>query len=935
MALLKAFNPHEIPAGTILGVATGREDPLDRILIIVRENINAPTPQHVIVCAPRGYGKSFFLRYVQVKLAEIAKNENLPVAMALLPEELPHVKEPETLLAEIRRTFLNQPADTIGVSWLEDDGHAWDQQVAELDAAIDGRFGGGPGLLVAAVENFDLLLKKAFAKTVQATRLRELLARRGNRLMLIAASARGAFDRDYDRPLFKAFEEISFEPWTIEQSIEFFRAQRAAAGKTPLTDTQEARAKAVATFIGGTPRLATLIGEALLEDDPLRAGELLEKLVDELTPYYKERIEVLPARSQALLDALIRGGENCSATELARRVGAPSQPAIAAALDELKKDLLVTGDKAPDSAEVLLRVTDRVFAHYYRKRILSHGLETCPLEALVDLLAVIYSPEEKKREAAKFTALGLKREAQVFERLLAEEQSLKGAIVPRAAASDSEFEKLIAAWDRVTDEGNYSEGLVMLDHALAIARATTDTQAEVTALLHRSWTLGEIERYDEAVDAAREAATNAERMGDSRRQAVSLERAHWFLSQLGRFDEALAIAREGAATAERAGALQEHIYLLQAAAWALAELKRYDEALVVARDATAKAEVAEDVHGQIYGLLGESWSLNRLERYDEALAAARDAVAKAEHAGDVDDQATALGQVASVLGNLERYEEALVVAREAILKAKSMGNTGEQAEALRLSAASLGSLGRDGEAIAAIREAASLAEKLSKVRRDFIARTVLDLRPGAMDIDLAYSSYEHLIRDNRTDVEDAELYFDDIAYIATRFSSWPKLIALLENRSDVAEMITRSNGLGEPGSVTAKAFLDGERDDALNMIRHIVPALDQAIRSTSDQRLARLYIAVLDASAENIATGVENGAFLNEIADVFAAHSSVPARATSLLKGAAAYHTAERDPATLARLDPDLATTLMAVFPARAGTKKGPRPRERKRPASK
>lgn len=979
MVLLKAFNPHEIPAGTILGVATGREDPLGRILTIVRDNLNAPTPQHVIVCAPRGYGKSFFLRYVQVKLGQLATIENLPIAMALLPEELPHVKEPETLLAEIRRTFLGQPADTIGVSWLEDDGHVWDQQVGRLDAAIADRFKDTPGLLVAAVENFDLLLKKAFAKPVQATRLRELLARRGNRLMLIAASARGAFDRDYDLPLFKAFEEISFEPWTMEQSIEFFRAQRAAAGKAPLTDTQEARAKAVATFIGGTPRLATLIGEALLEDDPLRAGELLEKLVDELTPYYKERIEVLPARSQALLDALLRGGENCSATELARRVGAPSQPAIAAALDELKKDLLVTGDKAPDSAEVLLRVTDRVFAHYYRKRILSHGLETCPLEALVDLLAVIYSPEEKKREAAKFTALGFAREAQVFEKLWSADQSRleKRSVDERVSNVSTEYGELIEAWDRVTDDRRFSDGLEILDRALGVATAANDTQAESEALEHRAWTLSALGRFDEALAAARDAATKAESAGDISLQGWVLGRVASIFVELGRLDEALVTAREALAKAESAGDILEQSEALglvasilselgrlddalmsarEAAAKAesgrdvscqiealellvsiLGKLKRFEDALATAREAAAMAESAADISGQVRALLWAAWNLDALERFDEALTASRQAAVIAESSGLMLVEASALGSAASALGRLGRYPEALAAARQAAVKAERAEDIREQADALRLIAESLYQLGQHDEAITTLRQATVMADKLpDRELFNLIARAALVLRSAAMDVDLAYRSYESLTRNaGASGWEDLSLYFDDIAYVATRFSNWPRLIALLKDRSDAAEVITRtSDGLGEPGSVAANAFLDGGRDDALKMIRHIVPALDQAIKSASDQRFAWLWTAVLDASAENIATDVDDGAFLNEVAEIFAAYSSVPVRATSLLKAAADYHTAERDPAALARLDPDLATTLMAVFPPKAGRKKERRPRERKRRTS-
>lgn len=856
MALLKAFNPHELSAGTVLSVATGREDPLDRILSIVRDNLTAPTPQHVIVSAPRGYGKSFFLRYVQIKLDEIAKAEDLPVAMALLPEELPHVKEPETLLAEIRRTFLGEPADTIGVSWVEDDGQAWDEQVARLDAAIAARFDGRPGLLVAAVENFDLLLKKAFAKQVQATRLRGLLTRRGSRLMLIAASARGAFDRNYDRPLFKAFEEISFEPWSIEQSLAFFRLQRAAARKPALTEVQEAKARAVATFIGGTPRLATLIGEALLEDDPLRAADLLEKLVDELTPYYKERIEVLPSRSQALLDALLRGGENCSATDLARRVGAPSQPAIAAALDELKKDLVVTGEKAPDSAEVLLRVTDRVFAHYYRKRILSHGLETCPLESLVDLLAVIYSPEEKKREADKFAAMGLAREAQVFERLWAADQSRSEKDSSGSTADEfvGEFSQLIRTWLQMVVAGRHSEGLALVDLALERARTAGHVYAEAEALQRRGWTLGELGRHKEAIAAARQAASLAKNGG-----------------------------------------------------W---------------------------ISEQISALRNEAWNLGVLGHHEEAIAVARQAAAKAEACGDQEQYSIALRHASHSLGALGRHAEAIDAAREGAAKAHAAGESGQEAVALALLAWNLSKIGASDEALSVARQAIRLSDEHSNDReRVGIAAAVLDLHPAVIDADLAHSSYEALLRNGAFSTQQHQtVWFANVAIVATQTLSWLRLTTVLTKYPEVAEVIAKSTvGLGEPGATVAQTFLGRKANAALAMVSHFIPAVAQAIVSASDQRLAKLWSAVIEASAEEIATSVEDHVFLNEVAGIFAAHTSVPVRAIAMLMAAAAYHAAGRDSAALARLDPDLATTLKAVFPPKESETKAQRkPRKRR-----
>jgi hypothetical protein len=416
MALLSAFNPHEYTPAQLNALATARETELARALDTIRSNLSAETMQHLIISAPRGYGKSFLMRHIQVEAQRIAEAEKLPLAIVLMPEEMPHVKEPETLIQEITRALTGGGGETAQLRWHEDDGEAWDAAVSSLQGAITDKLG-KDGLLVALVENFDQLLRRAFRQDVHAQRLRNLITLPGGRLMLIAASASGSIDRDYDKALFQAFDEITLEPWSVDDCMRFFDRQREAAGKRPLDEAAHARAKAVANFIGGTPRLATLLGEQLFDEDLLNAADLLRGLVDELTPYYKSRIEVLPGRSQLLFDALLRGGEPATQSDLAQRVQANSQAAIAAPFGDLVKERAVIGVKAPGSAEILYRVADRVFAHYYRRRIIDHGRELCPLEGLVDLLADFYNPEEKRAKALEYLRLGLVSEARVLARL--------------------------------------------------------------------------------------------------------------------------------------------------------------------------------------------------------------------------------------------------------------------------------------------------------------------------------------------------------------------------------------------------------------------------------------------------------------------------------------------------------------------------------------
>ena len=113
MPLLSAFNPHELPEGRLRAVATGREDALEKIIAAVRRNLDAASMQHLIVTAPRGFGKSFLMRHAQFEIERIARDEGLTLAVVLMPEEMPHVGDPQTLLTELARAFEDRPGSPV------------------------------------------------------------------------------------------------------------------------------------------------------------------------------------------------------------------------------------------------------------------------------------------------------------------------------------------------------------------------------------------------------------------------------------------------------------------------------------------------------------------------------------------------------------------------------------------------------------------------------------------------------------------------------------------------------------------------------------------------------------------------------------------------------------------------------------------------------
>ena len=843
MKLLSAFNPHELPEARLRAVATGRNSELAQILETIRQNLSGSTMQHLIASAPRGFGKSFLMRHIELDCARIAAESTGTLAVVLMPEEMPHVKEPETLLREITRTFAGGRGEDAQLSWHEDDGEAWESAVHGLDQALADTLG-QTGMLVALVENFDVLLKRALPREEQRLRLRNWLTRPQTRVMLIAASASGAFDRSYDEPLFHAFREVPLEPWSEDDCLAYFDRQRADAGKAPMGKLPSARARAVATFIGGTPRLATLLGDALFDDDMLRAADLLTKMTDELTPYYKERIEALPGRAQKLLDALLRFGEPATQSELARRVNANAQSAIAGPFADLVRERVVTGDKAPKSSEILYRVSDRIFAHYYRRRVIDHGGEgKCPLEGLVDLLARYYSKDEKLDRAERFAQLGHHAEARVMARLHDVDsgtdarsrqwilRDLANHFIPRllplASPAIQPVLKEIAALARQAD----TDGAFRV----TVQTRTTDLAGSdsVVLLLVRS-RLEAAAGVAGGLAAAREAALLASQPEHRHLLPLVMSQESRSLGQLDRYEEALEAATRAEALAEQAGDKLGQARALYYAAWSQGHLGRHELAVETAIRSAALAQQTDDASAQASALCEAAWSLVQLGRHELAVEAAIHAAALAEQADDASMQAMALRHAAVILCQLGRHEQAVQASIRGVTVADRTADAAEICWAYGIAAISFAYVGRTADAVRAWAVAAG---------------------------------------------SQAAKYYPDWA---TTVSS---VIASL--LADPTHDIAATHAW-----LAALAELD--KDDA---------ALEWAE-------------SLLIAAAERWAGWVTDAAQLSAILEALEMHLGQRfAAARRLLSACRDYHAAGRDPAVLARFDPDVAKTIVTLHP--------------------
>lgn len=272
--------------------------------------------QHCVIYGPRGFGKSFMTRLIQIETHALALKKSLPIPFVLLPEEQQNLtRNPHALPSYIAhrlsdlRTGEDSSWGQAMFQWPEPDKEAelWDIAVKRLEQELDLWLPDGSGLAVVVIENFDSLLTSVFKDSPAEQRLRKWLDRPHNRLMLIA-TATGSVDMDYDRPLFQAFQSVKLTPWSQEACIVYFNRRRTTEGLPRLSPEMEAKARAIADFIGGNPRLAQLLADVIETQDALSVAGTMNALADKLSDYYRRRIDDLAQLSQGLLDALIRGG---------------------------------------------------------------------------------------------------------------------------------------------------------------------------------------------------------------------------------------------------------------------------------------------------------------------------------------------------------------------------------------------------------------------------------------------------------------------------------------------------------------------------------------------------------------------------------------------------------------------------------------------------
>ena len=480
---IRKFNPGTFQSDEeVIEQFEVRKCELDIVLEVLRDNIDSPSCQHVLVVAPRGRGKTMLLARIAAELnpqiaADLKIDDKLsecllPVRFMEESHEIFNIADfwLETLFYLARESVKHDPALAQELRETHADliDH-WPEKVPAdrvlatvLDAAD--RLG---KKLVLMVENLQTLCEDVDEDF--GWQLRGVLQSEPQIMLLATATSHFEGLYDAEEPFFEQFRIINLEPLTTEECRRLWQVVTGDA-------VSEDGIRPLEILTGGSPRLLVIVAGFAQHRSLSQLMEELVTLIDDHTEYFRGHLEVLPKSERRVYLSVIDLWQPSSAGEIAVRARMDVRY-VSTMLGRLVNRGAVifegTGRKRLHVA------SERLYSIYYKLR--RERDEVAVVANLIHFMAVFYSKAELAEMSDKLIAEAAESKVirEGFKRAIAEQPQI-GSVFSNivrpsidqasdlATLIDKEnvkqlFEEIITA----LDEGEFEKIIETVDQAFA------------------------------------------------------------------------------------------------------------------------------------------------------------------------------------------------------------------------------------------------------------------------------------------------------------------------------------------------------------------------------------------------------------------------------------------------------------------------------------
>lgn len=411
------YSPWQLEPEELRATFVGRQAQFERLKREVADQRGAATLQHILLVGPRGIGKSHLmaLLYHAAREEETLRTAYVPVALAEEEYGLGNLRDLTQGILERLQTALADEGDETtepgrqlveqalaGLAGEADDTAAAERGLAaltDLSARLNRQI-----LLFA--ENLDMVLGEQFSDDWGVRRLRDFLMNETALLWLASAPTVFAEVDDAERPLFKLFRVERVEDLSREDLLKMLleRARHDAplnpAAKRLAEGTRRGRARlqAVLHLTGGSPRLALMLYQVALRGNVHEAQQALNGLLDQLSPYFQERMRGLSAQRRKIVRTLADSDGVLTPTQIARRSRVGEPKLVVAQLRKLLDFGWVTRPYQSRSKETYYTLREVLFRYWHQWR--TSPSRRARMSVFVQFLTLFYGAEELEEALA-------------------------------------------------------------------------------------------------------------------------------------------------------------------------------------------------------------------------------------------------------------------------------------------------------------------------------------------------------------------------------------------------------------------------------------------------------------------------------------------------------------------------------------------------------
>lgn len=374
-----------------------RTDIFNEIFEDIKSANNTVPQQHYIIIGQRGQGKTTLLRKVllEVKNSPDLSERIVPVKFS---EEQYQIRSLSRLWEEVA-DYLQRVYPDIFPDILDKmEGH-FDDEDYELKSfnLFEDTIIQSEKKLLLLIDNIDELIGKLSIK--EQRRLREILLSSSSIRIIGGSADMLEQHHKYDKPFYQFFKIIKLRGFNESEAHTFLRAIAKEDQKEQietLIRTNPARIETLRRLTGGVPRILVMLFDILMEDGGNAFDDLL-KILDEVTPLYKHRMDDLPPQLQEIVHTIAMNWDGMLTREVVKKTKLESK-AISSQLKQLEKYEIVESESIGKNK--IYKIKERFFNIWYLMRY-GRKKERQRVEWLVKFLESWYSKEELEERAKK------------------------------------------------------------------------------------------------------------------------------------------------------------------------------------------------------------------------------------------------------------------------------------------------------------------------------------------------------------------------------------------------------------------------------------------------------------------------------------------------------------------------------------------------------